>query len=207
MQERVGIGLVIRVHLAQDVIHVPQVTQVELRRMLVDIDGGAVALDNLAQVAPAGGHHVGTGDRLLDGFVIEAVPLDAGGIDVIIDDLAVRVLLVLNAREVEVAAVMAESVIIGINVLPRPILRGQLAIHRILVGDVLALIILECPREPCVLRPDLNRLENVALRLVDLLVGGHEDADALLVVLFLQCSAFNVCKVFQCGRFHRFQSI
>ena len=48
MQERVGIGLVIRVHLAQDVIHVPQVTQVELRRMLVDLDGGSIALDNLA---------------------------------------------------------------------------------------------------------------------------------------------------------------
>ena len=48
MQERIGICLVIRVHLAQDVIHVPQITQVQFWRVLVNLDGGAVAVNNLA---------------------------------------------------------------------------------------------------------------------------------------------------------------
>ena len=105
----------------------------------------------------------------------------------------------LDTGEVEVAAVMAESVVIGVNVLPSPILRGQFAIHRVLIGDVFALIVLERPRESRVLRTDLHRLKNIALRFVDLLVCGHEDANALLAVLFFQGSAFNVVKMF-----HRF---
>ena len=50
-------------------------------------------------------------------------------------------------REIEISTIVAETVIIGIFVLPSPVLRGQLAIPRIFGRDVLAFIVMQGVRE------------------------------------------------------------
>ena len=59
---------------------------------------------------------------------------------------------------------MAEAVVVGLDFLPSPVLRGQFAVARIEIGDVFAFVVMERPREAIVFRTDLYRLhdENIA---------------------------------------------
>lgn len=58
-----------------------------------------------------------------------------------------------SVREVEVPTVMAEAVVVGLDVLPSPVLRGQFAVARIEIGDVFAFVVMERPREAIVFGP------------------------------------------------------
>ena len=142
----------------------------------------AVLIDDFFEIAEWRGddvillHHVG------DVFVIQAILLCRGGIDVVVHDFAVGIFLMRSVREVEVTAVMAETVVVGVDVFPSPILRGQFAVTWVEIGDILAFIIVECPGEAIVLRSDLHRLHDGAVEGVNVFVSGDEDADVLFIV-------------------------
>ena len=123
------------------------------------------------------------------------IPLDAGGVDVIIHDLAVRVLFMLDTGEVEVTAVMAESVVIGVNILPSPTAWPGSQYIGFLSAMFSPSSSWNAPGTACS-SADLNRLEYITLRLVNLLVSGHEDAMRCSLYCLLQCSAFNITKMF-----------
>ena len=110
-------------------------------------------VDDLGQIAITSGDDVIALHRTDDRFIIETVFANGVGINVIVHDLAVRVLRMLGIGEVEIAAVVAESVIFCIDVLPRPVLCGQFAVHRVLGGDVLALVVVEHIRQSLFLSP------------------------------------------------------
>ena len=100
-----------------------------------------------------------------------------------VDDLAELVFLVLGVAEIEIAAIMAEAVVLGIHVLPCPVLRRELTVLRIELGDVVALIVMQRPvealaRSRCAY---LHRLHHVSIEQVHVFVGGHEDPHALRI--------------------------
>lgn len=66
-----------------------------------------------------------------DVLVIQPVFLCRNGIDVVVHDFAVGIFLMRSVREVEVPTVMAEAVVVGLDALPSPVLRGQFAVARI----------------------------------------------------------------------------
>ena len=84
----------------------------------------AVLIDDFFEIAEWRGddvillHHVG------DALVIQSILLCRIGIDVVINDFTECVFLVRGLREVKVTTVMAESIVVCVNVLPCPILRG-----------------------------------------------------------------------------------
>ena len=83
-------------------------------------------------------------------------------------------------REQEVATVVHEPVIVGITVLPSPILCRQLAEGAVELGDVVARIIAYHAREvlSCEGRPHLDGFDERAVRKCDvLLVAGDEQFD------------------------------
>lgn len=77
------------------------------------------------------------------------------------------------------------SVIIGIYILPRPILGGQFAIAWIAVRDILAFVIVERPGETIAafVQANLHRLHDIALKSIHILMRGDEQANALVIVV------------------------
>ena len=105
-------------------------------------------------------------------------------IDIRIDNLSVIVLFVRSIGEIEVPAVVAEAVVIGVLVFPRPILCGQLAIPRVFRGDILALVVMQGVRKAGhgVRRAHLHRNNTVPLGESGLLMRRHEDFDIRMVL-------------------------
>ena len=174
-------------HVLEDGNDVLEVLEVELLCGLVLLERGVVIAGEFAQVLDLGRYDVIALDGLGDGGIVEAIAGLRGGIDAAVDDLAPLVLLAALLGKVEVAAIVAEAVVVCLDVLPCPVLRGELAVHGVLRGDVLAVVVMERP----VVRPlaqgtaHLHRLKDVTLEEVDVLVGGDEDADGGLRLLGL----------------------
>ena len=120
-------------------------------------------VDDLCEISKRGGDDIVLANYLLDVFIIEPIFFRGSGVDVVIHDFAERVFFMHGFGKIEIAAIMAESVVVGINVLPSPILRGQFAIAWIAVGDVLSVgiapIIGETGGVFC--RSNMNGLKNV----------------------------------------------
>lgn len=78
---------------------------------------------------------------------------------------------------------MAETDIGCIDVLPRPILSRELAIHGIERGDVLTPVIMQSPIVAHVAHgaTDLYRLQDFTIEKVDALMGGNKDANVLFI--------------------------
>ena len=182
VEERLCVLLVVGIHAAQDLVATLQIIVMQQGSGFPQRAWSAVLIDDFFEIAEWRGddvillHHVG------DVFVIQAILLCRGGIDVVVHDFAVGIFLMRSVREVEVTAVMAETVVVGVDVFPSPILRGQFAVTWVEIGDILAFIIVECPGEAIVLRSDLHRLHDGAVEGVNVFVSGDEDADVLFIV-------------------------
>ena len=182
VEERLCVLLVVGIHAAQDLVATLQIIVMQQGSGFPQRAWSAVLIDDFFEIAERCGddiillHHVG------DVFVIQAILLCRGGIDVVVHDFAVGIFLMRSVREVEVTAVMAETVVVGVDVFPSPILRGQFAVTWVEIGDILAFIIVECPGEAIVLRSDLHRLHDGAVEGVNVFVSGDEDADVLFIV-------------------------
>lgn len=87
------------------------------------------------------------GDDLAHGFLIEVDSLQRLIVIAVERHITENERLVMNRifgfGEVEVPAVVQEAVIIRVGVLPSPILAGQLAVGAVLLGDGIALIIMQ----------------------------------------------------------------
>ena len=142
-------------------------------------------VDDLCEISKRGGDDIVLANYLLDVFIIEPIFFRGSGVDVVIHDFAVWILLVRSVGEIKIAAIMAEAVIIGIHILPRPILGGQFAIAWIAVRDILAFVIVERPGETIAafVQANLHRLHDGAIEGVNVLMRGEEQTNALLVVL------------------------
>ncbi len=187
IEHGIGIGFVIGVARAQNVVHVAQVLQTQMLvgvPVLLEIRESADA----AHVVQRRGDHIPAFHGLRDRIVSDAVFRDRAIVDVRIDDFAVIVLLMHGVGEIEIATVVAEAVVVGVFVLPRPILRGQLAIARILGGDVVALIVMQRIRESLrrVHCADLHRQNARGLREHSRLVRRHEDLDIRMLMLLCE---------------------
>ena len=182
VEERLCVLLVVGIHAAQDLVATLQIIVMQQGSGFPQRAWSAVLIDDFFEIAEWRGddvillHHAG------DVFVIQAILLCRGGIDVVVHDFAVGIFLMRSVREVEVTAVMAETVVVGVDVFPSPILRGQFAVTWVEIGDILAFIIVECPGEAIVLRSDLHRLHDGAVEGVNVFVSGDEDADVLFIV-------------------------
>jgi len=142
-------------------------------------------VDDLCEISKRGGDDIVLANYLLDVFIIEPIFFRGSGVDVVIHDFAVWILLVRSVGEIKIAAIMAEAVIIGIYILPRPILGGQFAIAWIAVRDILAFVIVERPGETIAafVQANLHRLHDIALKSIHILMRGDEQANALVIVV------------------------
>ena len=124
VEERLCILLVVGVHAAQDLVATLQIIVMQQGSGFPQRAWSAVLIDDFFEIAEWRGddvillHHVG------DALVIQSILLCRIGIDVVINDFTECVLLVRGLREVKVTTVMAESIVVCVNVLPCPILRG-----------------------------------------------------------------------------------
>ena len=123
IEEILRILLIIRIHGAQNLITALQIVIVQQGSGLPQCARSAVLIDDFFEIAEWRGddvillHHVG------DALVIQSILLCRIGIDVVINDFAECVFLVRGLREVKVTTVMAESIVVCVNVLPCPLLR------------------------------------------------------------------------------------
>ena len=124
-------------------------------------------------------------NRFENSLVIEPVALLGLAVNVAVKDHAPGVLLVPHIGKIEVATVVTETVILGIDILPSPILRRKFAIHRVLVRDIVPLVIMESPGELIggIGATDLDRLENRAVEQIDILVSRNKNTDRRRPVL------------------------
>ena len=143
-------------------------------------------VDNLREITEWSGDDVVLANYSLNVCIVKSILFRSFGIDVIIHDFAIWVLFVESVREIKIAAIVAETVIIGIHILPSPVLGSQLAIARITVGDILAFVIVERPGETIAafVQANLHRLHDIALKSIHILMRGDEQANALVVVSF-----------------------
>ena len=118
-----------------------------------------------------------------DAVVVDAILGNGLRSDGGIHDFTVAVLPVGSIREIEVATVVAETVIVGIGVLPSPVLGGELAVHRVLLGNVVADIVVQSVFKQWlagglnVRRADLDGQDARAVGERRRLVSGDEDLD------------------------------
>ena len=180
-EKRFEVLRVIREETTHDCHATGKVLGVERRRGGIVLAWGREVPREVPQTLEAGRDHVVALDAGADVGVIQAIAPDGVIVDEVVHDLAVGVLLVDGVGEVEVATIVTEANIGRAGVLPRPVLRRELAVHGILGRDVLALVVMERPVKAVrlVAGANLDGLENLALGNYDVLVRCHEDADVL----------------------------
>lgn len=116
--------------------------------------------------------------------IVDAVFLNGLTIDIGINDFTVVVFLMRSVGEIEVASVVTETVVVGVFVFPSPVLCGQFALTRILVGNILTLIIMQSVVESlCSLGcANLHRDDTVSFRENSRLMRRHEDFDIRMLM-------------------------
>ena len=183
VEETLRILLIIRIHGAQNLITALQIVIVQQGSGLPQSAWASILVDDYIQIAERCGDDVILFDHAGDVLIIQTVLLLSLGVDIIIHNFTKGIFLMRCFGEIKITAVMAEAVVVGIDVFPCPVLRGQFAIAWIEIGDVLAFVIMERPREAFVLRANLYWLHDGAAKTVDVFMRGDENADILLVVV------------------------
>ena len=168
---------------AQNVIHVAQILQSQMLigvPMLLKIRESA----DSSNVVQRCGDDVPAVHCARDCIVVDTVFGERVAVDIRVDDFAVIVFLMWGVGEIEIPAVMAEAIIVGVCVLPSPVLRGQLAITRVFHGDVLAFVIMQRVRETGrgLRRTHLHRKNAFPFGECGLLVCRHEDLDVRMML-------------------------
>ena len=175
-KEGVRVLPIVRVHLAQNMITALQIVVVQQGGGFPQGPWCAVLVDDFLEIAERRGDYVILLDGFRDGCIVQTVFLCGFGIDIVVHDLTEWVLLMLGFGEIEIATIVAEAIVVGIDVFPCPVLCGQLAVTWVEVCDVFAFIIVERPREPLRFWSDLHRLHDIAVEQVNVFVRGDEDA-------------------------------
>ena len=185
LEEGLRILLVIGVHAAQDLIATLQIIIVKQGSSLPQCTRSPMLVNDFLKIAEGCGDNIVLLDHFGDVGIVETIFSCGFRIDIVIHDFAIRILLMRGFGEIEVPAVMAETVVIGVDVLPCPVLRSEFAIAWIAFGNVFSVIIMERPRETvaALAQAYLYRLHDDAIEGVDVLMRGDEETNALLVVL------------------------
>ena len=115
-------------------------------------------------VHPVGHHNVRPFDHFAGGGLIQTVLGNVLLADVLRDHIAVDIFLRARGGKAEIAAVVAEAVVIRLHVFPGPVLGGQLAVHGVESGNVFALIVVQHIRQTHrrLGGPHLNGLQAIA---------------------------------------------
>ena len=152
-------------------------------------------VNNLREITEWSGDDVVLANYSLNVCIVKSILFRGFGVDVIIHDLAIWVLFVGSVGEIKISAIMAETVVIGVDVLPCPVLCSEFAIAWIEVGNVLSVIVMERPGETvaALAQTYLYRLNDSAIEGVDVLMRGDEQTNALLVVLL---ERFRIASLF-----------
>ena len=183
IQHRISIRFVIRMTRAQNVVHVTQILEAKMPiriPMLLEIRKPT----NTTGVIKRRGDNVPSIYHFGDIAIVDTVFLNGLTVDIGIDDFAIVVFLMRGIGEIEVASVVAETVVVGILVFPSPVLRGQLAVTGIFAGNILTLIIMQSIVESlCSLGcSNLHREDAVSFRENSSLVCRHEDFDIRMLM-------------------------
>ena len=122
--------------------------------------------------------------RFGDIAIVDAILFNGLTVDIGIDDFAIVVFLMRGIGEIELASVVAETVVVGILVFPSPVLRGQFAVTGIFIGNILTLIVMQRAVEPpCGMgHSNLYREDAVSFRENSRLVCRHEDFDIRMLM-------------------------
>ena len=121
---------VVRVILAKDLVHEAEIADSQVIVACIMLDQRMIPPHGF-NIVDGRGNDIPADHLALDGFIIQAIPPCSGLVDEVVHDFTVVVGLVGYVAEIEVATVVTESVVIGIDVFPSPILRSELAIHGI----------------------------------------------------------------------------
>ena len=183
IQHRISIRFVIRMTCAQNVVHVTQILEAKMPiriPMLLEIRKPT----NTTGVIKRRGDNVPSIYRFGDIAIVDAILFNGLTVDIGIDDFAIVVFLMRGIGEIEVASVVAETVVVGILVFPSPVLRGQFAVTGIFIGNILTLIVMQRAVEPpCGMgHSNLYREDAVSFRENSRLVCRHEDFDIRMLM-------------------------
>ena len=143
-----------------------QILLVQAAALPVVVPDAGVELRHFGYVHPVGHHNVRPLDHFAGGGLIQTVLGNVLLADVLRDHIAVDIFLRARGGKAEIAAVVAEAVVIRLHVFPGPVLHGHLTIGAILVRNILAGIVPVKLRVHRLLRqrcPAVNRMIN-ALR-------------------------------------------
>ena len=123
-------------------------------------------------------------NALSDGLIIKTIFLDGILINEVIHNLTKRIFWINRIGKVEVTTIMTKANIARIgDVLPCPILCSHLTVHRVFLGNSIALIVMEHIRKTIGLLTwsYLNRLKVVARGNINIFMRCNENANRLLL--------------------------
>ena len=174
---------VVRVILAKDLIHEAEVADSQVIVACIMLDQRMIPPHGF-NIVDGRGNDIPSDHLALDGFIIQAIPPCSGLVDEVVHDFAIVVGLVGYVAEIEVATVVTESVVIGIDVFPSPILRSELAIHGIERRNRVPAVVMKHMRElfRCLRCSDLQETDRIALRDCNACTGGYIDFYTLPVL-------------------------
>ena len=124
VEERLCVLLVVGIHAAQDLVATLQIIVMQQGSGFPQRAWSAVLIDDFFEITEWRGDDVILLHHFGNALVIQSILLCRIGINVIINDFTECVFFVWGLREIEVTTVMTESIVVCVNVLPRPILRG-----------------------------------------------------------------------------------
>ena len=94
-----------------------------------------------------GRNHIILPNIIADAIVIKTILILRFSINIGVHHLAIEIFLMTFSCKIKIATIVTKTNIIAVGILPGPILRSQFAIHRVLIRNILAVVILECPVE------------------------------------------------------------
>ena len=126
VEEILCVLLIVGIHIAQNLIAALQIVIMQQGSGLPQRT--SILVDDFIQIAKWSCDDIVLSDYAGDIIIVQTVFLRSLDTDIVIHDFSERVFLMHGFGKIEIAAIMAESVIIRVNVLPRPVLGGQFAV-------------------------------------------------------------------------------
>ena len=128
VEEILCVLLIVGIHIAQNLIAALQIVIMQQGSGLPQSTRTSILVDDFIQIAKWSCDDIVLSDYAGDIIIVQTVFLRSLDTDIVIHDFSERVFLMHGFGKIEIAAIMAESVIIRVNVLPRPVLGGQFAV-------------------------------------------------------------------------------
>lgn len=144
-----------------DIQYGMKILAMQERSSLVLIDNTAITTSQMAEVLSFGSDDIVLRNQLFDMRFVNTEFLANTIFQIGANDIAECIFFILLVREVEVAAIVAETVVIGIEIFPCLVLCSQFTIAFIQRGNVFSLVVMKSGIQSafCQSRTDLNAFD------------------------------------------------